>query len=48
MLKSYRWGGWGPLLGPLGPFGIGTGLDWVGIGSGVIRLRGWGLGLDNN
>ena len=25
-----------PLLAPLGPFGVGTGLDWVGIGSGGI------------
>ena len=25
-----------PLLAPLGPFGGGTGFDWVGIGSGGI------------
>ena len=25
-----------PLLALLGPFGVGTGLDWVGIGAGGI------------
>ena len=36
-----------PLLAPLGPFGVGTGLDWVGIGSGGIGDSGVvGLGLD--
>ena len=31
-----------PLLAPLGPFGVGTGLDWVGIGSGGIGDSGVG------
>ena len=57
MLKSYGWGGGpqdycvspSPLLAPLGPFGVGTGLDWVGIGSGGVGDSGvGGLGLDNN
>ena len=50
MLKSYRWGGvvapkiiesapvpFGPLLGP---FRVGTGLDWVGIGSRGLGTKG--------
>ena len=31
-----------PLLAPLGPFGVGTGLDWVGIRSGGIGDSGVG------
>ena len=31
-----------PLWAPLGPFGVGTGLDWVGIGSGGIGDSGVG------
>ena len=31
-----------PLLALLGPFGVGTGLDWVGIGSGEIGDLGVG------
>ena len=51
MLKSYGWGGvggwWPPRLlsqpqSPFGPFGVGTGLDWVGIGSGGIGDSGVG------
>ena len=30
------------LWAPLGPFGVGTGLDWVGIGSGGIGDSGVG------
>ena len=32
----------GPLWAPLGPFRVGTGLDWVGIGSGGIGDSGVG------
>ena len=48
MLKSYGWvGGWptGFLCQPQSPFafiGVGTGLDWVGIGCGEIGESGIG------
>ena len=53
MLKSSGWGGWvvapkiivsAPVpFGPLwAPFRVGTGLDWVGIGSGGIGDSGVG------
>ena len=56
MLKSYRYGGWGVVVGlvivsaPV-PFWVTWGWNWVGLGWDWVwvdlGLKGWGLGLEN-